>query len=724
MHQPYYGNPRTKQALLPWVRLHAIKDYWDMSALAAEFPGVHQTFNYVPSLLLQIEQYLAGELTDTFLELSRKPAVDLTPEEKFFVLRNFFFCHWDRMIRPYPRYWDLLLQRGRFVSDQDLRDLTERVGDQDLLDLQMWFNLTWFGHKSREVDSQLRAWLAQGDNFTESDKQQLLEKQFQKMRDLVPLLRAEMDAGHVELSITPFYHPILPLLVDHHSAREAMPGVVLPTPAFKHPEDAQAQLQQARQYFQATFGREAQGLWPSEGSVSQEVAELAAAQGFGWMATDEGILSHSLHSGGLKQHHILSAEELFKPYRVPTRQGNLSLVFRDHKLSDRVGFVYARWRPEDAVADLLGHLDSIAAALPQNGQPALVSIILDGENAWEHYADNGLPFLRGCFAALAAQPNITCCTVGEYIQRYPPQAVLPRVFAGSWINHNFKIWIGHPEDNAAWSLLKLARNRLIAVASGQGSAEFLALDSTQQETRIRLAWDCVYIAEGSDWYWWYGDDHSSANDREFDLLFREHIKNIYLYLEDSVPEQVFRPIKTFEALREPDRQPFYFMQPSIDGRVGSYYEWRNAGCLSFAGEGGAMHQVQLVLTYLYYGFSLDQLFLRCDFHPSLRETLLQCCFKVRVLEPVPAEFTFAVLNQAWRAAKNGQAVLSGETAAALDECFEAALPFSLLDAPAGAKVSLMIEVWQGEQVLDSRPQLAPLAFEVPNALYEADKWYV
>ena len=724
MHQPYYGNPVTGKALLPWVRLHAAKDYWDMAALAAEAPDAHMTFNYVPSLLLQLEQYLSGELTDHFLELSQKDAESLIPEERLFILRNFFHCHWDHMIKPYPRYWDLLLERGRFVSEEDLQAFAGRATVQDMRDLQMWFNLTWFGHKSRELDPQLRAWISQGRNFSESDKQAMLRKQFDLMGALVPLLRERMQARQFEISMTPFYHPILPLLIDSAVAREAMPGVVLPEPPFKHPQDAQIQLRRSRGYYEKLFGCPVRGVWPSEGSVSQAVAELIAAENYAWMASDEEILAHATGQDGTTHYRSLTAQELFQPYTVKTAAGEVSMVFRDHRLSDRIGFVYAHWRPQDAVADFIGHLEAIARTIPSADRPPLVTIILDGENAWEHYGENGVPFLRGLYQALQTHADIRCVTVSEYLEAYPPRASLQRLFAGSWINHNFKIWIGHPEDNLGWTYIETARQMIETVLQGQASEAFAALSETEKARRFEAAWESIYIAEGSDWFWWYGDDHSSANDGDFDDLFRQHLKNVYGYLEEAVPEALFKPIKSLRMVRRPDREPFYLMDPKIDGKSVDYFEWKNAGLYQFEHEGGAMHQVQLVLTHLYYGFSLDQLFVRLDFHPSVKAELQSYQFRLRFMDPVAVDLEFQMNHQGWQVFKNRQEVLPSVVRAALGQCFETAIPFSVLAVSPNSRVAMVVDILRGNQVVDSRPQSGPMEFNIPGDTYEADKWYV
>jgi hypothetical protein len=250
------------------------------------------------------------------------------------------------------------------------------------------------------------------------------------------------------------------------------------------------------------------------------------------------------------------------------------------------------------------------------------------------------------------------------------------------------------------------------------------LSESQAQERLQSAWESIYIAEGSDWFWWYGDDHSSANDGDFDELFRQHLKNVYLYLEEPIPDILFKPVKLLGGRQRPDREPFYLMEPDIDGQTDNYFKWLDAGMYRFEKEGGAMHQVQLVLTHLYYGFSMEKLFLRLDFHPSVQSELADLSLRLRFFEPEAQEFEFQKNHDGWHVFKNQQQLLPTMVPVAYDRCFETAIPFALLAAQPKARVSVQVEVLRGENVIDSRPQSSPLMFEVPGDAYEADKWYV
>ena len=346
MHQPFYKDLVTGGYAMPWSRLHGVKDYYGMAHILRDFPDIRQTFNLVPSLMDQIIDYSEKGASDIYLDHARKPAADLGKGEQIFVLRNFFLANWDNMIRPYPRYWELLSKRGTDVSDRELGRMARYFSAQDFLDLQVWFNLAWFDPLFKDSDPMLIGLIQKGRDFTEEEKGQLIEKQREVMRLILPEYRDLWEQGRIEVSASPYYHPILPLLCDTDAAKTASPGIRLPT-RFSHPEDAEAQVSRALARFSEVFGRRPVGMWPSEGSVSEAVIPIVADQGIKWLATDEEVLAKSLDipldrdfSGVSKR-----PEVLYRPYRAVHDDREVSIVFRDHTLSDLIGFVYSKWDP-------------------------------------------------------------------------------------------------------------------------------------------------------------------------------------------------------------------------------------------------------------------------------------------------------------------------------------------------------------------------------------------
>ena len=715
MHQPFYKDLVTGEYILPWVRLHAVKDYYDMAAVLDRFPEVKINFNLVPSLLLQIEDYVNNNVTDTFLDLTLKEPGDLSFDDRIFILQNFFMANWDNMVKPYPRYQDLLLKRGRFVSHAELAKVVLRFSTQELLDLQVWFNLTWFGFISKHEDPAVKELIAKGKYFTRDDKQTVINKQMEIMGKVIPKYRELEDRGQIEITTTPFYHPILPLLCDSAAAKEAMPYVKLPGSLFRHPKDAEAQIKAAVEFHEQRFGRKPCGMWPAEGSVSEQVVTLMGKAGIRWAATDEGVLERTLHKIEMKA-RTLSSAELCQPYLIEHDGEAVAMIFRNHFISDQIGFVYYRWRVEDAVTDFTSHLNNIRVSLPEDGRRYLVSVILDGENAWEYYHDGGKEFFDAFYGRLRRDPLIRTARVSDYLAETPPQKRISRLFAGSWINNNFKIWIGHEEDNLAWDHLNKARLALENAADGD----------------TKTAWQEIYIAEGSDWCWWYGDDHSSENDAAFDGLFRQHLKNVYNLIGRRPPKELDLPIKKPRVIR-PVKEPVYLIQPALDGEITNYYEWLSAGCYDLARARGAMHQIETMLAELYYGFSLTDLFVRLGVNLNLKNDEARA-YSFAVVFSAPAEakaelsfgaeegryiFKLHRLNE-----KHEWELIKEIESFGVGRIIELGIPFSFLDAKAGQKIEFIIVIYKDGQELERWPRGGGITVAVPTESYEEEQWFI
>jgi alpha-amylase/alpha-mannosidase (GH57 family) len=612
-HQPLYKDVLTNRYELPWVRLHATKDYYDMVALLDEFPSIKANFNLVPSLLTQLDDYAQGKAQDTFLELTLKRAADLTFEDQQFVLQNFFMAHWEHMVDPHKRYRELLEKRGRVITPESLSRSQKTFKEQDWRDLQTWFNLTWCDPLWREKDPFIKGLFEKGKHFTEEDKQKLIDKQREICGLVVAKHKEVQDRGQIEVTTTPYYHPILPLLVDTEAARMAMPHVELPRHRFQHPEDAREQVRRAIEDYAQRFGHAPQGMWPAEGSVSEEAARILAEMGIRWIATDEAVLAHSLSSSTFHR------DDIYESYRLPLTDKALHFFFRDHELSDAIGFVYASWDPEEAAKDFMRRLQDIKARCKRRDgdkpRPHVVSVILDGENCWEYYKEDGLPFLRALYAKLTADSSIQTVRASDYLDQVTETKTLSKLWSGSWINGNFAIWIGHSEDNSAWDLLY--RTRLFL----QNTLE--AHPERKDEPPAKQAWEEIYIAEGSDWCWWYGDDHSSSNDETFDYLFRKHLMNVYSLLGEPIPEDLRFPIKK-KRIKAPVIPPVDFITPELDGRVTNFFEWQSAGLYKTeAGSTGTMHKSENLIKTIYYGFDLQNIYFRLDTNQPLTPELLR-----------------------------------------------------------------------------------------------------
>jgi len=597
MHQPEYGNVQTGEIYLPWTRLHAIKDYYDMAVMVDQTPGMRMTINVVPSLLDQLVTYGEGTARETYAALTLKNAADLDESEMEFLLRAFFRLSWKQMVFPHPRYKELLDRRGSPDPNGEFSNSVRRFSTQDFRDLQVWYNLAWCGCELRR-DPLVSALFRKGKNFSEGDKAALLERQYEFIKKILPLYRRLAGENRIEFSVSPYYHPILPLLCDTRSAREALPNLPLPSDSFIWTDDAREHLQRACGRYLETLGQPARGTWPSEGSISNEVLDLIMESGLRWAASDEGVLYNSLAKAG-SAGRTLSAAQKFCAYGWRSADSNLCLFFRDHGLSDLIGFTYSNWSAQEAVGDFLNRLQSLHESLPADGRSYVVPIILDGENAWEHYAQNGVEFLTLLYSRLAESKVLRPVTFSEYLDEEPCRESLKSVVAGSWIYGSLSTWIGHEEKNRAWEMLA-------------GARRFLKNCQMQHlmEEKVNRAFQEMMIAEGSDWFWWFGDDHQTENAAEFDELFRSHVKNVYRLLDQPYPPALDIPIKSADVKLH-YRNPVHTISPRLDGKVSDYYEWISAGFAAPWG-GEAMHKMNRWMEKIYFGYDLRKFYLRID----------------------------------------------------------------------------------------------------------------
>jgi len=722
MHQPFYQDLATGEHVLPWVRLHAIKDYWGMAALLREFPAVKATFNLVPSMLVQLEAFAQEQARDRHLELGLKPADALTEEERAFCVDQFFHAHRPRMIDPYPRYAELLARRESSGAGLSARSHAAQFSTDDLRDLQVWHKLAWIDPLYFERDERVRALVGKGRRFTEDDKATLRAVELELLRKVVPEYREASARGQIEISTSPFYHPILPLLCDSDVYLRTHPGSRMPRERFRRPEDAAEQLSRAIALHDRLFGRRPDGLWPSEGSVSDAIVPLVAAAGFRWMATDEEILAKTIGHDFARDGngHVEQPETLYRPYRVGQEGRQVACGFRDHSMSDLIGFSYASWPAESAADDFVQRLADAGAryASRTSGGEATIFVILDGENAWEHFEGQGRPFLRALYSRLTSHPDLNTVTMGEACAA--PKDTLPSIFPGSWINADFYIWIGHPDDQRAWSQLADARRTLDA-ASGV------------PEERLARAWEEMLIAEGSDWFWWYGDDHSSDHDRIFDELFRRHVINIYRALDTPVPEELFVSNITTQAPPGDIRPPTGFVHPVIDGELTSYFEWVGAGCVEVVSAGDTMHEAAerpASITVIEFGFDLENLYLRVAGSVAMTEVVSNGReLSLNFLKPAGCHVAVGC-QMGTPLARIVERATSGPPSArscpdmqvAVGRVLELRVPFRCLGAAAHAALSFMVALNHNGTEIEHHPRHRPIELEVPDEQFPSRNW--
>jgi len=685
MHQPFYKDLVSRVYKLPWTRMHALKDYYGMASILEEFPRVRQTVNLVPSMMAQVEEYASGLAQDPFLDMALKPAENLDAADRAFLLRHSFYSDPQQMIYRYPRYGELYntwqAQKGGASAPM--------FAVQELRDLQIWSQLAWFDEEFQAKDPEVRDWIERGRNFSPADQRRMGEKQRELLGTVLPEYKKLAGTGQIEISTTPYYHPILPLLCDSNIAAVAHPNVPLP-PRFRYPQDARRQLILAREYIARNFGASPVGLWPSEGSVSDEVFTIAAEAGFSWAATDSGVLNRTMGRG-------VPVEGLYRPYRWRQKDHQLGLIFRDHFLSDLIGFVYSKMEAAAAAEDFLRRIRDNCAGILASGRDALVPIILDGENAWEYYYRNGRPFLRELYRRISDDAQMSAVTVSEALRQLTPEPV-DRIFPGSWINANFDVWIGAEEDNEAWTQLLRARQTFEAAA-------------TVSEEGRRMALEELLIAEGSDWCWWYGPEHSSDNREEFDELYRSHLANVYRFLDLTPPEELSRPILRM-ALPEVQIEASGPIAPVIDGEVTSYFEWLGAGMYRVDGRSGSMHGKKFLIKEVQFGTDGGNLYLRVDFHPGYEQELngMEGRLTVESLDGKWSNRAALLFSEGAARVKEQMLAVAGAsgTAGPIECAFarvlETRLSLPALGLAAGNGLKFQFSLWQGGLPMDAVPQ--------------------
>ncbi|HKI00143.1 MAG TPA: glycoside hydrolase family 57 protein [Terriglobales bacterium] len=723
-HQPFYKDLVTGEYRLPWTRLHALKDYYGMVKLLDEFPNVHQNFNLVPSLMVQIQDYVAGTAQDPFLSVAAKPAKDLSLDERRFALQYLFQANPQNLIGRYPRYRELW---ERFREHGDHPDRAERYFQpQDFTDLQVLSQVAWFDEFFLE-EKDIAALVAKGRHYSLEDQKHVIERERELLGRVLPAYTAAAKKGSIEISATPFYHPILPLVCDTSAGAVSSPGLPLPQNRFRHPEDAREQLKRGLDLHEQVFGVRPKGAWPSEGSVSDEVLAIAHSVGVQWMATDEGVLGRStglfFARDGAGRLPAPLAERLYNIHRFESGSTSMHLVFRDHTISDLIGFVYSGMPPADAARHLIANIKESARPVLEKGRDAVISIILDGENAWEYYPKSGREFLRRFYDSLQRDPAVEAVTISEAIARHKDFGKLSSLVPGSWINANFNVWIGAPEDNRAWDYLHHAR-------------QFYAQTAARAtEAQRKLAFDEILIAEGSDWNWWYGPEHHSANDRDFDELYRKHLSNVYQALGATAPDYLAQPI-TGPEVRPAFVPQTAYIHPRVAGDKVRYFEWMGAAAYTADHRAGAMHGKQFLLDSVYAGIDAAHLYGRLDFAGQVPEEDFDLVVNVEswaVGEPRPRRTLRVEASahqrrlQDWKIENGGEgkslassAKVDDSAKVALLRNFEFKLPLAWLlatpsanpadrsaerkpAAPTTSKLRLRFSLWQNRLPVDSLP---------------------
>jgi len=699
MHQPCYQDSADGKLAMPLTFLHAVKDYYDMLHLSMGREGVRTTFNLVPSLMDQIE--LSGRPdSDVFINTLLKRPDELGEEERSFLLKFLFLGDVNHQILPLPRYYHLYEKWERKSAHGDGARFFLPA---EILDLEVLFLLSWTGTAIRQEEPLVRTLIARESHFTQEEKEELVRLLQGRVSTILESYRRALAGGGIEITTTPYYHPILPLLFDFENARVVEKDLPLPAIRCCLEGDAALQVEKAMARFKDVFDVPCRGMWSAEGAISPESLSLMARNGVAYTGSDEEVLANSL---GVRFPDFGGNRELvYRPWKVRTAEGEISVFFRDRTLSDLIGFTFQRMGAAPAVSTFLGRIREIRKGLKT--EDAVIPIILDGENAWEHYPDNGREFLDRLYDALGSDESIQMVTLSEALD---PSAgeVLDRVVPGSWIGGRLSTWMGHPEKNRAWELLCRAKKLL---------GPYLPdLDRGTQE-KVR---EQILIGEGSDWYWWFGDDHFTTLADRFDGLFRLHLINAFRFAGVDTPSEYLQAIKK-AGPRGHLRVPTDVISPILDGRVSSYFEWLHAGHFDLEVDQGTMHRSDRILRDLRYGFDGGFLYLKLGSEGEFASMAEGLTLAVEILMPGKRSINLKVGNGEMEVVE--KAFSRAGVRAAAGKVAEIRLPLEVLGAGPGQEILLSFSLLRGEEPVEKAPLLSLVKILVPED-YDLEYWIV
>ncbi len=611
MHQPYYMDDKAQRTFMPWVFLHSIKDYYDLPFYGSGFRSIRATYNLVPSLMYQIRSYIDGSAHDKLLELIAKPVEDLGVDDKEFLESYLFLANDKNMIRPFPRYEQIYI---KYKAHNQL----DLLSDEEVHDLQVLFLLSWCGNFLRKNNKVVKKLIHKQQFFTHEDKITLVDELIKFLSIILEFYKELEKKGQIAISTTPYYHPITPLLLDIQSAIEAKYNTNLPDITETFDDFGKQNTQLAIAYYENIFGKKPNGFWPAEGGVSMQTAALFANNDIRWFCTDEEILFKTTKSHDKRQ--------IYKNYILHIGDKQIDIRFRDRYLSDLIGFEYAKKEPQNAAKDFLSHLQNIYNAC--NFSP-LVNVILDGENAWEFFPNNAQDFFYELYKEIERAEWIECVTQDQISN--DPQITsdqLSNLASGSWINGNFDIWIGSKEKNLAWELLDSAKKEY------EKNKQFL-----NDKTKALIEREFM-IAFGSDWFWWYGDDHFTPLASQFDELFRKHLINIYEYMGSNVPKEILTPTISFVQQRNGYHiKPTNYIFPAIDGKKSNFFEWFNSGYIDISKEFSVMDSKHSMIKEIRYGYNKEKLYFMFDSKANefnddmiLRLCLNEKCMHIEIVQ--------------------------------------------------------------------------------------------
>ena len=664
MHQPdYRGSDGVMR--MPWVFLHAIKDYYEMPWLLSCCKGIKATFNITPSLIEQLNLYSDPLKNDYFLSLWHSHPSQLDEEAKRWLIKTCKSARYETMVKPMARFDELYHKK--------------QLCDEELIDLEVLFILAWCGNYLRRENALVARFIKKAEGFTQSDKSELLKNLSAFVGTILPFYAGLQKEGTISISTTPYNHPILPLLIDIGNARRANIHTPLPDNPLSLKEDALEHVEHAIALYRRTFGTKPTGFWPAEGAIDAESVAIYRAQGLHWIASDETVLFRSLGDE--------TRSNLYRPYRYE----GVTIGFRDHRLSDLIGFTYRFKSALDAARHFMSSLESVAK---EETDPTLF-VILDGENAWEFFENNAYDFFTELYQRLSGVSWCKTVTMDE-VSRFKNIEGLETLAPGSWIDGDFATWAGHPEKNRAWELIYQTRRDV------ENHPKTVSGEVAEKVRFHFLAAEC------SDWFWWYGDDHVTEFAFEFDTLFREHLITIYHLLEMQPPSDLFEPIITHKSSASFLLKPQVSISPLIDGKNSSFFEWLGSGTVDESKFYSTMDRVRGPIEKIYYGHDKKSVFLAFEGETAPLDTSgLQLQITI---EESGKQLTFA-MDRPY--SDDGDRLAFGEWV-------ELALSRSHFEA--FSAIHLRLEVVRENRVIQTMPGFGSLLIDLEETY--ADNWFV
>ena len=587
MHQPVYQLTSEGDYLMPWVRLHAVKDYLDMVLQIKKFKNLKLNFNIVPVLLDSLIDYGENDMHDIHSRLTIKDINELTSDDKEFIINNFFDANYHSMILPSPEY-NRLFQRYQSANEYNIN----LFSNQEYSDLMALFNLAWFDPIYKNMYPELKSLIKKKKNYTLDDRKKIIEIQRDIIRQIIPTYKKYISEGKIEVTTSPYYHPILPILLDIKSVVKSK-DENLPD-NLQTEQDAKLQTKMALDRIEELFGKRPKGIWPSEQCIDSNVMHMLKELGVKWTIADEGILSDSIKFEFARDFrgYMEDPYHLLKTY---SHKG-IDIIFRDGLIPNLIGFEYPNHPPEAVANDLYDRIKVAQGKLLSSpDENHLLTIAMDGENCWENYKEDGNTFLSTLYSLIEQDPTLETVLISDYIENDKQKKQLNKISAGSWVNRNFKLWIDEPLKNLAWKYLKQVKDDFSNY-----------IKKNPLNPNIEAARRELFICEGSDWFWWYGEPNDSGKDNIFDYIFREHLKNIYRYLGLQEPDYLDTPL--LSAITKPSRYPKGEFTPKIDGNEQDDENWLNAGCIKIPD--GPVLRENKFYDKICFGYDKDYLYLR------------------------------------------------------------------------------------------------------------------